>query len=110
MGYGIGLTVYILGNRSIHEAIGSKFLLAALLLVIVIGIASQIRLSLTNKRINWYCYKAQSDKKFRETNTSMVEESERLIDNFSVDRRHDMVTIVCFFIPTVIVLSIIFTS
>lgn len=110
VGYGIGLTVYILGNRSIHEAIGSRFWLAALLFVVVIGIASQIRLSLTNKRINWYCYKAQSDKIFREANKSMVEKSEKLIDEFSIDRRHDGVTIFCFSITTLIVLLIIFTS
>jgi hypothetical protein len=108
VGYGVGLAVYILGDDQLNQKLGGTSLLSWMLLMVVLGIAVQIYLSLMNKKINWYCYRDATDESFRLRNWREVSKSYDLIDNFSIDRWCDRLTLTFFGIPTVALLAVIF--
>ncbi len=96
MAFGFGLPTFILADSELLKFLRESGSLATLIWLIGVGVVSQVLLTILNKRINWYCYKFQSDHEYCEKNPHKFKFYSELSNHFWIDTTLDFITLGCF--------------
>ena len=101
--YGVGLPAFVFSNSTIRTNLLNKALLDCALLIILIGIGSQILLSLINKFTNWHCYRFTEDDEYKSQNPCKACFYEWLSNQIWIDQLLDIATLISYIIATILV-------
>ncbi len=108
VGFGIGGPVLFLTQSDVSEELTNSKLGFWITLLFLIGIATQVGITLLNKWNNWFSYRDYLKNPEERDATPWAKRRERLSDRFWIDVVADIISVGAFLVATVMLLTVFF--